>query len=132
MTHSEDRWPSGRKRAVRQIIRVNRLDHGPRAGGGLQNSGAIHRRMKGRATAGEDEMSRPGNGQTEVACLDPPNRLFNARGLAADHVVHMERMSVPGAGERWHEVESILRALTSPDGSGAPLAGEKRNKPSQF
>src|SRR5438046_9339775 len=70
MTHSEDRWPSGRKRAVRQIIRVNRLDHGPRAGGGLQNSGAIHRRMKGRATAGEDEMSRPGNEIGRASCRE--------------------------------------------------------------
>ena len=125
MTHSEDRWPPGRKRAVRQIIRVNRLDHGPPAGGGLQNSGAIHRRMKGRATAGQDEMSRPGNGQTEVACPDLPNRLFNVHGLAADHVVHVERMSAPGIWEHGHTVESILGVLTSPNREDEPVWREK-------
>src|SRR5206468_12374557 len=68
----------------------------------LEHSSTVRRRVEGRPAPGQNEPARSPNERTHIGGARPSQGLRDDRGLAENHVVHVERVTAPRVGKSDH------------------------------
>jgi len=74
---------------------MDRADDASRSNGLLEDSGPVRGGVKGRPAARDDQLAATPDERAEVRASGPLQSFLDKRGLAADHVVHVERVTRP-------------------------------------